>query len=127
MSREEIWRVSRLQTVIWATSDGVRCVVARYDESRYQLRLLRTQGTVKADLFASLSDANRAANRWRAEVIEHDSDEWPQQLASEDRRERGGTVARPGSPCASDNAEQRAGRHRRLRAAAPNPARERSR
>ena len=60
-------------TVIWATSDGVRCVVAPYDETRYQLRLLRAAGTVKADLFASVADANRAARRWRAEMNKHDS------------------------------------------------------
>jgi len=66
------WRPSRRQTVIWATSEGVRCVVAPYDETRYQLRLLRAAGTVKADLFATLTDANRAANRWRAEMNKHD-------------------------------------------------------
>ncbi len=105
------------QTVIWATSEGVRCVVARYDEARYQLRLLRAEGTIKADLFASLADANRAANRWRAEVSEHDFDDWPQECASdEERRERGGADAVAALPCASDKAEhnsaQRPGRSR---------------
>ena len=69
------WRIFRRQTVIWATSEGVRCVVAPYDETRYQLRLLRAAGTVKADLFPNVADANRAARRWRAELSEDDSGE----------------------------------------------------
>ena len=79
------WRVSRRQTIIWATSEGVRCVVAPYDETRYQLRLLRAAGTVKADLFASVADANRAARRWRAEISEHSSRNWPDLTAREHR------------------------------------------
>ena len=111
------WRVSPRQTVVWTTWEGVRCVVAPYDETRYQLRLLRAAGTVKADLFASLADANRAARRWRVEMSEDDSREWPQQFSSEHRRERSGAVALSASPCASDKAEhdsaQRRGRSRR--------------
>ena len=105
--------VARQQTVIWATSEGVRCVVAPYDETRYQLRLLRPAGTIKADLFANVADANRAARRWRAEVSEHDSDEWPQQLGEQDHRERSGDIAHSASSCASDKAEPHAERRRR--------------
>lgn len=111
------------QTVIWATSEGVRCVVARYDEARYQLRLLRAEGTIKADLFASLADANRAANRWRVEVSKNDSDEWPQKLAGEDRRESGGAVAHPASTCASDKAGRNPAQRRGARDVAPAPTR----
>ncbi len=122
------WPVSRRQTLIWATSDGMRCVVARYDDTRYQLRLLRAEGTIKADLFASLADANRAARHWRAEVGEHDSDEWPQQFAvEEDRRERGGTVAQSASPSASDKADRNPPRRRGASAIAPAPIRKRPR
>jgi len=100
------WRVSRQQTIIWATSEGMRCVVAPYDETRYQLRLLRAAGTVKADLFATVADANRAARRWRAELTEDDPGEWPRPFSSEHRRERGGADALSASPCASDKADQ---------------------
>ena len=54
-------------TVIWTTADGVRCAIARYDETRYQLRLFRREGTIKADLFASLAEALTTAERWREE------------------------------------------------------------
>ena len=122
------WCVSRRQTVVWATSGGVRCVVAPYDETRYQLRLLRAAGTVKADLFASAADANRAARRWRAELTEDDSGEWPQPFSSEHRRERGGADARSASPCASasDKADQNPPR-RGASAVAPAPTRKRPR
>ena len=126
--REEIWRVSRLQTVIWATSAGVRCVVARYDETRYQLRLLRGEETIKADLFASVADASRTAHRWRAELIARDSGEWPQQSVSEeDRWEHGAAAAHSVSPCASDTSEHKSVQRRRARVAARNPAKERPR
>lgn len=121
------WPVSRRQTVIWATSDGMRCVVAPYDETRYQLRLLRAAGTVKADLFASLADANRAARRWRTEVSEHHSGEWPQQLASEGRRERSGAGALSASPYASDRASRNPPQRRGASAIAPAPTRKRPR
>ena len=121
------WPVSRRQTVIWATSDGMRCVVAPYDETRYQLRLLRAAGTVKADLFASLADANRAARRWRTEVSEHHSGEWPHQLADEGRRERRGAVALSASPYASDRAGRNPAPRHGASAIAPAPTRKRPR
>ena len=58
-----------LETVLWTTSDGVRCVLARYDETRYQLRLMRSQGTVKADLFTEYDAALTAAQEWRRKVV----------------------------------------------------------
>src|SRR5205807_9200639 len=35
-------------TVLWTMTKRIRCVVTHYDETRYQLRLLRDGGTVKA-------------------------------------------------------------------------------
>jgi hypothetical protein len=52
-------------TLVWETSE-VRCVIARYDETRYQLRLLRGLGTVKTDLFADYVQALTASREWRA-------------------------------------------------------------
>ena len=52
-------------TLIWSVSE-VRCVIARYDEARYQLRLLRGIGTVKTDLFADYTQALAASREWRA-------------------------------------------------------------
>jgi hypothetical protein len=52
-------------SLIWATSE-VRCVIARYDETRYQLRLMRGMGTVKTDLFADYVRALAASREWRA-------------------------------------------------------------
>jgi len=49
------------QTELWATSSGFRGVVIRYDQGRYQLRLMREQGTVKADLFHGYASALEAA------------------------------------------------------------------
>lgn len=42
------------ETVLWEAPDGMRCVLVPYDESRYQIRLMRKYGTVKADLFPGL-------------------------------------------------------------------------
>ena len=50
---------------VWAASD-VRCVIARYDETRYQLRLLRGLGTVKTDLFTDYTQALAASREWHA-------------------------------------------------------------
>jgi len=52
-------------TVLWATPDGVRCVVRPYDEDRFQLKLVREQGTIRSDLFARYADAVEAAHEWR--------------------------------------------------------------
>jgi hypothetical protein len=48
-------------------------------------------------------------------VSGHDSDERPQQLAGEDRRERGGAVAHSASTCSSDKGEPHSLRRRRGR------------
>src|SRR5258706_3863261 len=109
--REQIWRVLRLQTVIWATSEGVRCVIAPYDETRYQLRLLRAEGTIKADLFTSLADANGAARRWRVEVNEHRSRNLLDFTTGE-YREAGRKNVHAVS-CARDKAEPHSARRRR--------------
>jgi hypothetical protein len=51
--------------VLWRASD-VRCVLARYDGTRYQLRLLRGPGTIKTELFADCAKAIVAARDWRS-------------------------------------------------------------
>ena len=56
---------SKKFTVLWATSDGVRCVLAPYDETRYQLRLMRDDGTIKSDLFVGYAQALAASREWR--------------------------------------------------------------
>jgi len=43
--------------VLWATPDGVWCVLREYDESRYQLRLLRENGSIKSDLVQGYAQA----------------------------------------------------------------------
>ena len=55
------------ETTLWAAG-GLRCVVRRYDDERYQLRLLRTAGTVKADLFAEYGQAVAVAELWRRQI-----------------------------------------------------------
>jgi len=37
--------------ILWSEPDDVRCVISQYDETRYQLRWLRDNGTIKSDLF----------------------------------------------------------------------------
>jgi hypothetical protein len=62
-------------TTLWMTPHGVRCVVLRYDDTRYQLRLIRefgARGTIKADLFVGYSAAVTASQRWRQEYEERD-------------------------------------------------------
>ena len=54
-------------TVLWTSSD-VRCVIARYDETRYQLRLLRDLGTVKTELFEDCAEALAVSRDWRLQV-----------------------------------------------------------
>ena len=53
------------EIVLWNRPDDVRCVVRRYDEIRYQLRLLRGDGTIKSDLFADYSQVLAAALQWQ--------------------------------------------------------------
>jgi hypothetical protein len=63
-------------TTLWICPQGIRCVLLPYDEARYQLRLVRDTGTIKADLFAGHANALAASQRWRAE-IDVPRDEWP--------------------------------------------------
>jgi hypothetical protein len=56
------------ETVLWTATDGIHCVLIPYDETRYQLRLMRTEGTVKADLFPGYADALAASREWRAQL-----------------------------------------------------------
>jgi hypothetical protein len=56
------------ETVLWSTPEGVRCVVVAYDETRYQLKLLRPQGTIKADLFSGYTATLAAAEDWRRQI-----------------------------------------------------------
>jgi hypothetical protein len=62
-------------TVLWRASDGMQCVIARYDETRYQLRLLRQDGTVKADLFSDYAQALATSLDWRNEFRNNDGNE----------------------------------------------------
>ena len=62
------WVKHRNETAIWTMPVGVECMIARYDDARYQLRLVRPEGTIRADLFVSWDDAIAAAERWRAEI-----------------------------------------------------------
>jgi hypothetical protein len=54
--------------LLWTAPLGVRCVVARYDHTRYQLRLLREEGTIKADLFSDEAAAIAMAREWRRDI-----------------------------------------------------------
>jgi hypothetical protein len=58
----------RHETTLWTSPQGIRCVVLPYDETRYQLKLVRDTGTIKADLFAGHGNAVAASRRWREEV-----------------------------------------------------------
>jgi hypothetical protein len=55
-------------TVLWTAPNGVRCVVTRYDGTRYQLRLVRDGGTIKADLFSDHAEAVAASREWRRQI-----------------------------------------------------------
>jgi hypothetical protein len=55
-------------TVLWVAQNGVRCVLREYDESRYQLRLLRENGTIKSDLVHGYSQALSESNEWRRQL-----------------------------------------------------------
>ena len=62
-------------TVLWTASDGIQCVIAPYDEARFQLRLLRQDGTVKADLFSDYAQALATSVDWRNELRNSDDNE----------------------------------------------------
>jgi len=68
------------ETVMWTTSCGLTCFVSRYDENRFQLRLARNDGTVKADLFGTWAATKAASHRWRFEVRQYRPDDWLRQL-----------------------------------------------
>jgi hypothetical protein len=59
--------VASYETTLWAAGE-LRCVVRRYDDERYQLRLLRTGGTVKADLCGDYGKAVAVAEAWRRQI-----------------------------------------------------------
>jgi hypothetical protein len=73
-------------TVLWAAPNGVRCVVGRYDETRYQLRLLRDRGTIKSDLFADYAQALAASREWQQHVRAVDSPDAVSPLLTRQRR-----------------------------------------
>jgi hypothetical protein len=66
----------RQETTLWTSPQGIWCVVVPYDETRFQLKLLRELGMIKADLFAGYVTAVAAARRWRQE-IDVPREEWP--------------------------------------------------
>ena len=55
-------------TVMWTFGSGIRCVLIPYDEDRYQLRLMRQEGTIKTDLFFGYVSALAAAREWLHQV-----------------------------------------------------------
>lgn len=56
------------ETTLWVIEDGPHCTIRRYDDQRYQLRLLRRAGTVKADLFADYGQALAVSDEWRRQA-----------------------------------------------------------
>jgi len=52
------------QSVLWSMPNGIRCVVLRYDEERFQLKLVRDEGTIRSDLFRGYARALEAARDW---------------------------------------------------------------
>jgi hypothetical protein len=56
------------QTLLWSTENGVQCVILPYDEHRFQLRLIRPEGTIKTDLFPGRAAALSAAGQWLEQV-----------------------------------------------------------
>ena len=74
------------ETMMWSTTEGLSCFVSRYDDRRFQLRLARSEGTVKADLFSTWADARAASRRWREEAEQLRSEDWVQQLSRRTRQ-----------------------------------------
>ena len=60
-------------TVLWVRPDGVRCVLSADDESRYQLRLLRQNGTIKSDLVQGYAQAVLESDAWRRQLESHET------------------------------------------------------
>lgn len=54
--------------VMWTFGSGIRCVLIPYDEDRYQLKLMREEGTIKTDLFSGYASALAAAREWLRQV-----------------------------------------------------------
>lgn len=67
---------SRAGTTLWMCDRGIRCVLLPYDETRYQLRLVRDLGTIKTDLFAGYANALAASRKWRDEIDIAYGDDW---------------------------------------------------
>jgi len=63
---------------LWTCDRGIRCVLLPYDDTRYQLRLMREHGTIKTDLFAGYANAVAASRKWREEIDVACSDDWLQ-------------------------------------------------
>ena len=64
------------ETILWTSPQGIRCVILPYDETRYQLKLMRELGMIKPDLYAGYANAVAASRRWREE-IDVPQEEWP--------------------------------------------------
>ena len=60
--------VQRGGTTLWTYQHGIRCVLLPYDETRYQLRLVRELGTIKTDLFDGYANAVTASWKWFEEL-----------------------------------------------------------
>ena len=57
------------ETILWSAANGIRCVLVPYDDSRYQLKLMRDGGTVRADLFSSYTSALAASREWQQRYV----------------------------------------------------------
>jgi hypothetical protein len=75
----------RHETTLWMSPQGIRCVLLPYDETRFQLKLMRALGVVKADLFPDYANAVAASQRWREE-IDVPYQEWPPDMGSSRRQ-----------------------------------------
>ena len=84
------------ETVLWTTSCGLTCFVSRYEENRFQLRLARTGGTVKADLLGTRAEARIASHQWRYEVRHSCPDNWMRQLTRPGQTAHTGSFLRGG-------------------------------
>jgi hypothetical protein len=67
------------ETTLWTGSNGIRCVLLPYHDTRCQLRLVRQLGlgTIKADLFSRFEDAVVASQKWREELESATAADWP--------------------------------------------------
>jgi hypothetical protein len=52
-------------TLLWSTCDEIQCRMVPYDGTRYQLRLMRKDGTIRSTLCRDYAQALRTSHEWR--------------------------------------------------------------